>query len=721
MRNPPKRKPNYKFKFYWTDHPQFKDIIQDKWENSYGNMITRLDELGKRLMKWSKDTFRDTKREIDIEKKNLVDLQTNAHLDDTREKENAICQKIASLERRNRMFWRQRNKLKWIPSADKNTQVFHVSLIHRRSRNKIYFIKNADGEWTSEHDNIKNVLISHFNNMFSKDPNVNPSQEAISLVKDCFRYYSIPAGLNHTHISLIPKNKNVASAVNYRPIALCNVLYKVVAKIITNKLSPLLDNLIDKTHSAFISGRQILDNIVVAKEIFHSMHTSNSKQGVFALKLDMSKAYDRVDWNFLKHALNSFGITVRIHNLILSRVETTSSSILINGQFEGFFFGERGIRKGCPLSPYLFIIFSHILSSIINRMEQYGLYNGYQLNRRVPSVSHILFPDDVMLFGNTNETTINSIVEIMQQYYNGSGQLVNYSKSSIHFSMSVSDERCNEIITALGVTRMEKGDKYLGVNILQQGNTISNFSFLIDKFDEKLAGWKRISLTHAGRTTLIQVFLALIQVYYMATSVIPKAVGKGRNINIGTDPWIPSLPDCTLSSEVNDIAGVTKVHQFLDTTTGKWNLQLIQQLSDPFTASQISNIQINSKAKDKLIWHLTTHGDFSPQSFQKLIADQTGESSVHNDSSFPWRKFWNIKKNAPKIKKFIWRALHNGIGVFQIIGKFWMVCVLTVEGVMSVRKVLITFYCMNMFLQWGQPYVGHYGKPRMNWCLKISK
>lgn len=157
-------------------------------------------------------------------------------------------------------------------------------------------------------------------------------------------------------------------------------------------------------------------------------------------------------------------------------------------------------------------------------MEMEGFYSGYKINRWAPSVSHIMFADDIMLFGNTDTRTIKSISTVLHQYYNVSGQLVNYSKSSIHFSKIVPDTYVDEIIQELGVKRMAKEEKYLGVKILQQGNRVSNYNFLIEKFDAALAGRRKHNLSHAGRTVLVQSVLALIPIFYISTTMLPKTM-----------------------------------------------------------------------------------------------------------------------------------------------------------------------------------------------------
>jgi hypothetical protein len=183
----------------------------------------------------------------------------------------------------------------------------------------------------------------------------------------------MPEGVNDSTIVLIPKMKNPVDLKEFRPISLCNVIYKVIAKCIANRLRPILNEIISPEQSAFIPGRMITDNALIAFECIHTIQHANDKKGSFcAYKLDLSKAYDRVDWLFLEEALIKLGFDTKWISWVMVCVKTVRYSIRLNGVLLDPFTPSRGLRQGDPLSPFLFLSVAEGLSSVIKRESNQG-------------------------------------------------------------------------------------------------------------------------------------------------------------------------------------------------------------------------------------------------------------------------------------------------------------------------------------------------------------
>lgn len=186
-----------------------------------------------------------------------------------------------------------------------------------------------------------------------------------------------PAGLNDMSIMLIPQKPKPELVADIRPIALCNVLYKIISKMLDNLMKPVLDLIISDFQSVFVLGRAITDNIILLAKIMHFLKQKRQgKHGVAALKIDMSKAYDKMEWNFLQAMMLKLGFDVKWVNLIMLCVSTVRYSVIREGKTVGPIVPCRGLRQGDPLSPYLFIVCVEGLSALIRRQERLGLLHG---------------------------------------------------------------------------------------------------------------------------------------------------------------------------------------------------------------------------------------------------------------------------------------------------------------------------------------------------------
>ena len=223
--------------------------------------------------------------------------------------------------------------------------------------------------------------------------------DVINVVLDFLNNGIMVLDLNYTHIVLIPKIKSSEKITDYRPISLCNVIYKIMSKVLANRLKLIFPNLIATTQSAFVPGCLITDNFLVAYESLHAMHCrKKGRRGSLALKLDVSKAYDRVEWAFLKGIMTKLGFPEMWIERVMCCVSTPSFSIRINGKSYGNIISSRGLRQGDPLSPYLFLLCAKCFSSLLAKVEAENKLHGVSICRRAPSISHLLFADDSLLF-----------------------------------------------------------------------------------------------------------------------------------------------------------------------------------------------------------------------------------------------------------------------------------------------------------------------------------
>ena len=187
-----------------------------------------------------------------------------------------------------------------------------------------------------------------------------------SAVQEFFCTGKLLKKFNATVIALIPKVEHPTTVWQFRPIALCNVLYKCITKIIANRMKFCLGDLVDDVQNAFIPGRRISDNILLTQEIMKNNHRSVGAPRC-AMKVDIKKAYDSVSWDFLIDALKLLNFPEKLIGWIRECVSSPAYSIILNGQMHGFFKGEKGLRQGDPLSPYLFTLVMQVLPLMIKR------------------------------------------------------------------------------------------------------------------------------------------------------------------------------------------------------------------------------------------------------------------------------------------------------------------------------------------------------------------
>ena len=405
----------------------------------------------------------------------------------------SLRREVQALLVKEEKMWKQRSRTSWLKDDDRNTKYFHSRASHRRRRNTLSVVRLDTGELSSDPELIRTQFMNYYTELFTAAPledvdvileGIEPSvtdemnlrltspfseheidtamkqmaalkapepdgmppvfyqsywhvvgSDVSTAVLSCLNSGKLPPSLNHTYVTLIPKTKNPKRVTEYRPISLCNVIYKLISKVLANHLKKVLPKVISDTQSAFVLGKLITDNILIAFETLHHMHNQRTgRMGSMALKLDMSKAYDRVEWGFLKQVMTRMGFHEKWISMIMECISTVSYSLLINGEPTGLITPTRGLRPRDPISPYLFLLCAEGLNGVLKTVANQGDIHGVSLCCRGPKITNLFFVDDSLLFCKATRVECQKIQDISWLYEKASSQKLNREKTTLFFS-----------------------------------------------------------------------------------------------------------------------------------------------------------------------------------------------------------------------------------------------------------------------------------------------
>ncbi|KAJ9536668.1 hypothetical protein OSB04_un000141 [Centaurea solstitialis] len=341
--------------------------------------------------------------------------------------------------------------------------------------------------------------------------------------------------LNHTLICLLPKTPNASSVSDFRPISCCSVLYKCISKVVVNRMKPFLDGLVDRSQSAFIPGRRIVDNILMAHELVVGYHL-NVGEPRCAFKIDLRKAYDMVDWRFLVYMLEGFGFHPVLVSWIREMVSTTTYSVIVNGESWGHFPGKRGIRQGDPLSPYLFTLvmegFAMIFKQCIEEASQFKHHPGCS----DIALTHLCFADDLFVFTGGDVASVEVLKKALFLFEKRSGLSPNLTKSDVFFG-NVAESEKQAILTCLPFRMGSFPIRYLGVPLSPVFLKVSDYGGLISRVKQRIQNWKMKALSFGGRRQLVISVLQSLQLYWMAIFVFPSSVIHELEVALRSFLW----------------------------------------------------------------------------------------------------------------------------------------------------------------------------------------
>lgn len=477
---------------------------------------------------------------------------------------------------------RQKSRIRWLAEGDLNTRFFFSSVIAHLSRNIIYFLLDGQNQRISDQFLMKSMTLNFYKSLlgthsigvtpysveeiqelhpyrcapdlintlsaipsdteikaavFSLPRNKAPGpdgftvdffisswdlvgQDLIKAVRHFFNTSDMLRQVNATVITLIPKFPGASSLKDFRPISLCNTVYKVISRLLSARLKLLAPLAIQNNQVGFVKGRLLCENVLLASELVKDFDKPGpTRRG--CLQIDISKAFDNLNWAFVLNILQAFGLPQVFIEWISSCISTPHYSICFNGELVGFFPGKKGLRQGDPLSSTLFVLAMDILSKNLDKAARSQLFIPHPtcLN---PLVTHLSFADDVLIFFDGTESSLQGILNVLNGFHRVSGLAINLAKSSLFLDGN------NSILTQQLATRFHISHgalpvKYLGLPLLPRKPQPLDYQPLIDKVLARITGWTVRHLSFAGRLQLIQSVILGIINFWGAVFPLPNA------------------------------------------------------------------------------------------------------------------------------------------------------------------------------------------------------
>lgn len=465
----------------------------------------------------------------------------------------------------------------WLKNGDNNTRFFHRYANQRHKRNLIKGLME-NGVWVSDHGGITRVISKFYKDLIS-DPYVRrpvlegldfknlPSEwsewlerpfteveitQALKCLKEekapgpdgfPIRFYiefwnvlgndvsraleefhskgALCRSLNSSFITLIPKKPQPVDIRDYWPISLLNSFYKLLSKVLALRMEEVMGFIISPTQCAFVKGRQLLDCSLIANESIDFWLKSNF--GGLVCHVDMGKAYDHVNWGFLDWALKQMGFGKKLRFWVRVCISLASYSLLVNGTSTGLEKGQRGLRQGDPISPFLFNIVMEVLDCLVARAVEVEGLSGCKFRDEELSISILQFADNSLFFIPKKMEEIKNIWSILLLFETISGLRINLPKSKLY---AIPFENRD----ALRYARMLKCQvaslpvTNLGLPLGGSRKARTRWDPVVERVHQRLTGRKGQYLSKGGKLTLIRSVLSNLLVYFMSFFRAPSSI-----------------------------------------------------------------------------------------------------------------------------------------------------------------------------------------------------
>lgn len=559
-----KAKKPFRFTNSWLKKEGLRTLVMKAWEfevrgNAMYKFTKKLNNVKRILKRWSRSI--NPIKELEVERAKLHEIQTQLknqpHLTQLHREELRVLSKIQELSNIEEENIRQISRTQWLRHGDGNTKFFAAMVADRKSSNCLFNMVDKNGKVMTTRPAVTKNCIEHFTKLYTEDSGVlnlsdypfprtvtevqnrdlikvpdfeevrrvvmhlNPDKspgpdgfngaffrefweiigvDLVKAVQSIFLGDNLLLEVNATFVTLIPKTKGARQLTEFRPISCVNTTYKIISKLLTNRLVIVLNDLIAENHTAFLPGRLIGDNYLLATEMIQGFNRTAGTAKA-CIKADLAKAFDTCSWQALETTLTNFKFSPEYIRIIMMLVTTVSYSYLIEGSPTPQIKPGRGLRQGDPLSPYLFTLLMQNFSSVINQKVESGDLGLYKVNG-TKAVSHLAYADDLMVFCKATESSFTTLRDIFYIFRGNTGLRVSTGKSEVFFSSPTNDKQ--RLLDILGFNQGTFPVRYLGLPLSPTVLKPRDCSRLIEVVETMIAAWKIKLLSIPGRIQLFQ-------------------------------------------------------------------------------------------------------------------------------------------------------------------------------------------------------------------------
>ncbi|WMV30837.1 hypothetical protein MTR67_024222 [Solanum verrucosum] len=499
-------KPKIPFRFFnvWAEHAEFVDLVTESWTENTSvdnmkNIWMELKKLRVGLKNLNKKEFMGIRHTIEKTRSDLQVLQEiNAvqYSDQRMDQEREMLVQLEKWSLIEESGMRQKSRIHWMKLGDHNTQYFSSVVKERGHKKQIYELQSLCRQKITHPTEIKTEIINFDKGLMGSSAHKLPAidrtimrcgpqltheqqlalcdekswpiikHDIVQAVQDFFSTGKLYRAINCTVVTLVPKLECPSTVKDFRPIACCTVMYKIIAKILAAMLQKVIGSIICNAQAGFIPGRQLADNVILAHELVKGYARKHITPRSM-IKIDLKKAYDSVEW----------------------------------------------LRQGDPMSPFLFAISMEYLSRELNTLTKSPNFAHHPRCAKL-GITHLSFADDLLLSAKGDLPSVTAIQQVFNRFFASSGLQANLDKSSVYFggvSLAVKDQSLSQ----LEFTQDEMPFRYLGVPLSTKKMSLLQWHPLVDKMVARISSWTAKHLSYAGRMQLVQTVLFDIQAFWL--------------------------------------------------------------------------------------------------------------------------------------------------------------------------------------------------------------